>query len=211
MAFFHGWDLREALRLTLVASRREAEPRSLFELAEAAFKGGVTALQLREKTASDLEVFELAKSLAPFCRERGKLFLIDDRLDVALAADADGVHLGQADLPAEAARAILPKSKIVGISASNLPQAEQALAAGADYLGLGAIIPTDSKTDASVISQADIRAVNSLGAITVAIGGITLDNAKAIRAMGFQGLAVISALTKAPDPEAAARRLLEGA
>jgi thiamine-phosphate pyrophosphorylase len=145
--------------------------------------------------------------LARFCREKGKLFVIDDRLDVAVAAGAGGVHLGQSDLPAEEAAKILPNSMILGISASTLPQAEKALAAGADYLGLGAVISTDSKKDADVISGEDILAINSLGAVTVAIGGITLENAASIKAKGFQGLAVISALTRAPDPEAAARLL----
>jgi thiamine-phosphate pyrophosphorylase len=199
--------LSEALRLTLVVSRREAAPRTIEELADLAFIGGVTALQLREKEASDREVFELAVPLAKFCRERGKLFFVDDRLDVALAADADGVHLGQADLPAEAAAKILPKSKILGVSVATPAQARLALAAGADYLGLGAIIPTPSKTDAVIVTADDIAAINAMGTITVAIGGVGLANAAAIRDMGFQGLAVISALTQAEDPMAAAKAL----
>ena len=207
MGIIQRGSLIEALRLTLVVSRREAEPRTIEELAALAFQGGVTAIQLREKDAPDREVYELAVRLARFCRQQGKLFIVDDRLDVAIAADADGVHLGQSDLPAEAAIAILPKSKILGVSASSLPQAEKALAAGADYLGLGAVIPTDSKLDADIIDEADIVAINAMGAVTVAIGGITLENAASIRAKGFEGLAVISALTKASDPVAAARML----
>jgi thiamine-phosphate pyrophosphorylase len=199
--------LSEALRLTLVVSRQEAAPRSIEELAELAFQGGATALQLREKEASDAEAYAAAVPLAKLCRERGKLFFVDDRLDVAIAAGADGVHLGQSDLPAEAAARLLPKSMILGVSVTTLAEAKRALAAGADYLGLGAIIPTPSKTDAAVISPGDIAAINALGAVTVAIGGITEANAASIRALGFQGLAVISALAKAADPKAAARIL----
>lgn len=199
--------LEDMLRLMLVISAKEASPRTIEELADLAFQGGVTALQLREKNAADAEVYETALRLAKFCRERDRLFLVNDRLDVALAVDADGVHLGQTDLPAEAAMKLLPKSKILGVSVSNRAQAEWALKMGADYLGLGAVIPTDSKTDAEIISKEDIACINDMGAITVAIGGITTENALSIRSMGFQGLAVISALAKAADPKKAARIL----
>jgi thiamine-phosphate pyrophosphorylase len=198
--------LARALRLTLVISRREAAPRSIEALAEAAFQGGVTALQLREKEAPDAEVYALALRLAKFCRDRGRLLIVNDRLDVALAAGADGVHLGQSDLPAEAAARLLPKDMILGVSVSTPAEARAALADGADYLGVGAIIPTPSKTDAALIAPGDIAEINAMGA-TVAIGGVTVDNAAAIRAMGFTGLAVISALARAEDPAAVARIL----
>jgi thiamine-phosphate pyrophosphorylase len=199
--------LAEALRLTLVVSRGEAAPRSVEELADLAFRGGVTALQLREKLAPDREVWRLARDLARFCRERGRLLIVDDRVDVALAAGAHGVHVGQSDLPARAVASIIPKSMILGVSVSTEAQAGAALAAGADYLGVGAMVATGSKTDAAVVPEAEAAAINSLGAVTVAIGGVGEANAARFRAMGFQGLAVISALTRSADPEATARIL----
>ncbi|MDL2226674.1 thiamine phosphate synthase [Deltaproteobacteria bacterium OttesenSCG-928-M10] len=201
-------ELRARLRLTLVISRREAAPRGLLELADLAFQGGATALQLREKDRPDGEFYEEALEMARFCRERGKLFIINDRLDLALAVNADGLHLGQSDLPAEVAARLLPKNKILGVSAATEAKARQALAAGADYLGVGAVFPTGSKDDATVIDPAEIGRIIDLGAPAVAIGGLTAANAGQAMAYGFTGLAVISALAAAADPRAAAGLLL---
>lgn len=203
--------LSERLKLTLVISRAEASPRTLMELAEQAFAGGVTALQLREKNLSDQILFETAKELCSYCREHGRLFIINDRLDIAQAVKADGVHLGQSDLPAEAAAAMLPKNKILGVSANTLGRAKAALRAGADYLGVGAIFPTGSKDDASVISNEEIKAIINLGCPTVAIGGISVDNAAQVWAKGFTGLAVISALSSSEAPEKTAGELIASA
>ena len=200
-------ELRAGLRLTLVISRREAEPRNLLELADLAFQGGATALQLREKDLPDGEFYEEALAVARFCRERRKLFIINDRLDLVLATNADGLHLGQNDLPAGVAARLLPKNKILGISAATCAKARQALADGADYLGVGAIFPTDSKDDATVIDPAEIGRIIALGAPAVAIGGLTTANAGLAMAYGFAGLAVISALAAAADPRAAAAAL----
>lgn len=197
------------LRLTLVISRREAAPRSLAELAESAFDGGATALQLREKDCSDREFYEEALALRKLCRERGRLFIINDRLDLALAVKADGLHLGQADLPADVAAGLLPKNMLLGVSVLNAADARAALAAGADYLGVGAVFPTGSKADAAVIAPADLEEILALKAPSVAIGGVTVDNAPKAWTLGFTGLAVISALAAAEDPKLAAARLLE--
>ncbi|MDR1677556.1 MAG: thiamine phosphate synthase [Deltaproteobacteria bacterium] len=202
-------ELARKLRLTLVISQAEAQPRSIFELAELSFEGGVTALQLREKKLDGHSLYELASALAVFCRERNKIFIVNDRLDIALASGADGVHLGQSDLPASAAAALLPKEKILGISAATLEEAESARKAGADYLGVGAIIKTDSKIEAQEIDFSELPLINSLGPVTVAIGGIQEDNAAKIWAMGFDGLAVISALAKSQNPQASAGNLLK--
>ncbi|MDR1545899.1 MAG: thiamine phosphate synthase [Deltaproteobacteria bacterium] len=201
-------ELAERLRLTLVVSQAEAQPRSVEQLAELAFAGGVTALQLREKKLPGGELYRSALALARFCRERGRLFIVNDRLDIALASDADGLHLGQTDLPLEAAAAHWPKSKILGLSAALESQAQAGLAAGADYIGVGAIFATGSKTDAPTADRRQAAAVVALGAPTVAIGGLTVDNAAEIWRLGFAGLAVISALTTASDPTDTARRLL---
>ena len=203
-------DLAERLKLTLVLSRREAAPRPMAELAEAAFDGGVTALQLREKNGlSDREIYEEALELRELCRARNRLFFIDDRLDLALAAGADGVHLGQQDLPAAAAARLLPPGLILGVSVRTMAEARAALADGAAYLGVGAVFPTGSKDDAVLVSPETVREIAALGAPTVAIGGLTLANAPEAWALGVTGLAVISALTLAPDPRVAAAGLLE--
>jgi len=202
-------NLAERLRLTLILSRREAAPRSVEELAEAAFAGGVTALQLREKGGlSDREVYEEALALRALCRARGRLFLVDDRLDLALASGADGVHLGQKDIPAAAAARLLPPGLILGVSVKTLAEARAALADGAAYLGVGAIFPTASKDGAALVSPETVREIVALGAPTVALGGLTPANAPEAWALGVTGLAVISALAQAPDPRAAAAGLL---
>ena len=201
-------DLDLALRLTLVASRREAAPRSLVELAGLAFDGGATALQLREKDCGDRVFYQQALELRRLCRDRGKLFIINDRLDLALAVEADGLHLGQTDLPAEAAARLMPKSMVLGVSVRSEAEARAALAAGADYLGVGAVFPTGSKAEAAVIDRDDLKAVLALNAPSVAIGGLTAANAAEAWSLGFTGLAVISALTGATDPAQAAAALL---
>lgn len=203
-----GDELRERLKLTLVISRAEAAPRGLAELIEAAFDGGVTALQLREKNMADRLLYEQALALKEICRRRGRLLIINDRLDLALAVGADGVHLGQSDLPAEIAARLLPKEKILGISAATAEEARRSLAGGADYLGVGALFPTGSKDDAEVAQAAEVRSILALGVPTVAIGGLRADNAAEAWRLGFSGLAVISALAAADDPQRAAEALL---
>jgi thiamine-phosphate pyrophosphorylase len=205
-------DLAARLRLTLVLSRAQAAPRTVAELAGAAFDGGVTALQLREKDGlGDREIYEEALALRELCRARGRLFLIDDRPDLALAAGADGVHLGQKDLPAAAAAKLLPPGMILGVSVHTVAQARAALAAGAAYLGVGAVFPTGNKDDAVMVSPETVREIVALRAPTVAIGGLTTANAPAAWALGVTGLAVISALTGAQAPRDAASQLLAGA
>jgi thiamine-phosphate pyrophosphorylase len=203
-------NLARKLRLTLVVSQAEAKPRTVFELAEEAFRGGVTALQLREKNLPGREHCELARDLAAFCRERERLFIVNDRLDIALASGADGVHLGQSDIPAVAAAAILGKNRVLGVSAATVGQGEEALAAGADYLGVGTIFRTDSKREAEVVDPGQIALINALGLVTVAIGGISEKNSSQVWDMGFDGLAVISALARSADPASTAMALAKG-
>jgi len=203
--------IREKLSLTLVISEAEAAPRRLTELVELALDGGVTAVQLREKEAPGRKVYEEALALRTLCRSRHRLFIINDRLDIALATDADGLHLGQSDLPAEVAAGLLPAGKILGVSVGTVEQARAALAAGAHYLGVGALFPTGSKSDAIEISPAEIAKIVALGAPIVGIGGLTVNNAAQAWSFGLSGLAVISALTAATDPTEAARRLLAAA
>lgn len=195
------------LRLMLVAGRGEAAPRPLADVAAASFEGGATAFQLREKNMLGRELLAEALELRDVCRRHGALFTVDDRLDIALAADADGLHLGQDDLPAAAARALWPRPKLLGLSVGTVAQAEAALAAGADYLGVGAVFPTGSKSDAREIPHETFKAIAALGAPVVAIGGVTAANAPGVLALGATGLAVISAITNAKDPREAAAAL----
>lgn len=204
-----GQDVLQLLKLTLVISQKEASPHSLMDLAEAAFDGGVTALQLREKNMSDCDFLGQALLLRHYCRERKRLFIVNNRLDLAMATMADGLHLGQSDLPVEVAAHLWP-GHIIGVSVNNLRQARSAAAGKACYLALGSMFPTDSKGDAKLVDPEETKAIIALGAPTVAIGGITTSNAGELWSQGFTGLAVISAVAAAENPEEAARQLLVG-
>ena len=201
------FNLNEQLKLTLVISWQEASPRTLVELAALAFAGGTTAIQLREKKESGLKFYQEAQKLRNYCREHQRLFIVNDRLDIAMATEADGVHLGQNDLPVEVATHLWP-GHIVGVSVSTIPEAQAALAGGASYLGLGAMFPTGSKGDVNLLNRRQAQDIINLGLPTVAIGGITPANAPEAWELGFTGLAVISALASAPDPTETARNLL---
>ncbi|MDR1081320.1 MAG: thiamine phosphate synthase, partial [Deltaproteobacteria bacterium] len=198
--------LSSALRLTLVVGKGDAGARGVRETAERAFAGGVTALQLREKDLPDREFHEEALELAELCRSRSRLFVVNNRLDIALAVRADGVHLGAGDVPVAAAAAVVPKRMIIGYSANDRESAAKAVADGADYLGVGALFPSPSKPECPVIPPEDIAAILSLRQPSVGIGGITVRNSNLAWAHGFTGLALISALCGAPDPAEAARK-----
>lgn len=184
---------------------------SAYEIAEAALDGGVTMLQLREKNAPLPQVLEEGRRLRELCRRRGIPFLVNDRVDVALLLDADGVHVGQDDIPGSAARRLLGPDKIVGVSAGTPEEAEAALAAGPDYLGIGPVYATSTKGDAGAPIGTDlICEVSGLrpDMPIVGIGGIAASNAAAVIEAGGDGVAVVSAITKQHDPAAAAKELL---
>jgi thiamine-phosphate pyrophosphorylase len=202
--------INAGLRLTLVIGRADAAPRTVREVVEAAFRGGVTALQLREKGLADRELYEEALELAALCREAGKLFIVNNRADIALAVRADGVHLGADDLPVAAAAAVLPKRSLIGYSASDADSGKKALLAGADYLGVGALYPSPTKPEAPVLDDATIASIVGLRQPTVGIGGITEANSNLAWARGFNGLALVSALARAEDPAKAAEKILSG-
>lgn len=176
------------------------------ELANALVDGGASMLQLRMKDASGAELYRLAYVLRPLCRELGVPFIVNDRLDVALAVAADGVHLGQDDLPLPAARPLVPAGFVIGVSTHNEAQARAAIAGGADYLGFGPCFPTHTKRNPDpVVGLEQLAFVSGLGAPVVAIGGITLDTIAAVAASGCAAAAVIRAVNSAPDVVAAAR------
>lgn len=172
---------------------------------EAALQGGVTLLQLREKNRTTREYLSLAEKVHELTRRYGVPLLIDDRLDVAMAMDAEGVHLGQSDLPIRIARRILGPDKIVGATAKTVPQATEAYEQGADYLGVGAIYPTTTKVKTVLTSTDTLRDICKAVPIPVnAIGGLNKTNIDVLCGIPIAGICVVSAIMKADDPRQAA-------
>lgn len=198
------------LRLYAVTDRAwAADEDALMDQIAAAIDGGAGIVQLREKHLDHDAFLKEAKRFVALCREKGALSIINDDVDIALAADADGVHVGQEDLAAGRAREVLGPEKIIGVSAHSVAEAQAAQAAGADYLGVGAAFVTGTKTDAKPITRETIRAVTAAVDIpAVAIGGITRENLLELSGCGLAGVAVVSALFGQPDVKAAARELL---
>lgn len=197
---------RSDLTLYLCTDRALSLGRPLIQAVEAAIKGGVTMVQLREKKASAGEFFALAKELLALTRPLGVPLIINDRLDIALAAGAEGLHIGQSDLPLKEARRIAGDDFIIGVSAAAPEDALEAERDGADYIGAGAVFPTGSKADVSaVIGLGGLRAICGAVKIPVAaIGGIGPGNAPAVMEAGASGVAVISAILSQPDIQEAA-------
>lgn len=196
--------------LYAILDRSVARGRDLPTLLEAVLAGGARLVQLREKTTPLVELLPLARQLGRRCREAGALFVVNDRADLALAADAGGLHVGQDDLPALEARRLLRPGMILGVSTHDEAQARRAVADGADYVAIGSIFPTATKAGFQLVGPDLIRRVRPVVPVPlVGIGGITADNAPTVLAAGADGVAVISAICAAPDPEAATHRLLE--
>lgn len=192
----------------VITDHRTAGDRPLLDVVRAALAGGATMVQFREKAASTRAMVELGHALHDLTRAAGVPLIVNDRIDVALAINAEGVHVGQDDMPAPIARQIIGADRILGVSAETVAAAQQAETAGADYLGVGPIYATPSKADASapigLVGLGTILQATSLP--TLAIGGITHANAAAVLQAGVAGLAIISAVIGAPDPEAAAHQ-----
>jgi len=198
-------------RVYVITESRHARGRSHEEIAKAAIRGGATAVQLRMKDESARAILDAARALAPLCRAAGVALIINDRIDVALIAGADGVHIGQDDLPAAEVRALMGPRALIGVSAATVEEAAAAERAGADYLGVGSIYGTATKPDAGepigLGRLAEIRRAVRLP--LVGIGGIAPGNAAAVIRAGAHGVAVITAVTLADDMGAAVRRLRE--
>jgi thiamine-phosphate pyrophosphorylase len=168
-------------------------------------------VQLREKERPSGTLLPLAERLRARCREAGVAFIVNDRVDLALALDADGVHLGQEDLPPRLARPLLRAGMILGVSTHSIEQARAAQAAGADYVAVGSVFPTATKATFDLVGLDLVRQARAaVRAPLIAIGGITADNVGAVIRAGADGVAVISAVCGAADPAAASRRLLDG-
>jgi thiamine-phosphate pyrophosphorylase len=195
--------------LYLVTDRGLARGRSNLEIVTAAVDGGVTIVQLREKDCPTLEFIEQAQSIKAYLKARNVPLIINDRVDIAQAVKADGVHLGQTDMPLEAAKRILGAEMIIGISAESIEDALAAEKGGADYLGVSPIYATPTKTDtAPALGLKGLRDIRKAVKLPlVGIGGLIKDNAADVIRNGADGVAVVSAIVAADDPEAAARVL----
>jgi len=179
---------------------------------EQALEGGVTLLQLREKERSTREYMELAEKVHQLTQRYQVPLIIDDRVDVALAVDAEGVHVGASDLPVAVARKLMGPHKIVGATAKTVPWAKEAWEQGADYLGVGAIYPTTTKVRTVLTSTETLREICAAVPIPVnAIGGLNKDNIHVLAGIPIAGICVVSAIMKADDPTLAARELKERA
>lgn len=205
---------RRALNVSLyvVTDRGLAQGRTHEEVARHAYAGGANLLQLRDKTASHRTLYRTALAVQALARHYGATFIVNDHIDVALAADADGVHVGQDDMPTHTARRLLGPRKILGVSVENGEQAAQAEADGADYIAIGPIYEargTKSDAGAPVGTAAIVDVRRHTRLPLVAIGGIKREHIPAVIAAGADGIAVVSAIVAAPDIEVATRALAQ--
>ena len=176
---------------------------------EQALKGGATLLQLREKDKSTREYIELAEKVHEIAKRYNVPLIIDDRVDVALAIDAEGVHVGSSDMPVATARKLMGEDKIVGATAKTVTWAKEAYEQGADYLGVGAIYPTTTKVVTVLTSTETLDAITKTVPIPVnAIGGLNKDNLDILKGIGISGICVVSAIMKSDDPKTEAETLL---
>jgi len=194
--------------LYLVTDRGLMAAGSIEECVEQAVRGGCTLVQLREKTASSREFYETAAQVRKITADLGVPLIINDRADIALAVNADGVHIGRDDLPLDAARRIVGENKIIGVSAHNLAEARTAVNMGADYLGVGAMFATGTKTNANPTSMEELRRIRAEVKLPiVAIGGINKNTLPLFAGTGIDGIAVVSAIVSQKDSMNAAREL----
>jgi thiamine-phosphate pyrophosphorylase len=182
---------------------------SHIDLANMAIAGGADTIQFRQKIGSTREMIETARQIKQLCNDHGVTFIVNDRLDIAIASDSDGVHLGQDDFPISLARDLLGDQKIIGGSAVTLEEAQKCLVDGADYIGFGPVFPTTSKVDVGPVTGIDFmkEVLDKIPLPFVAIGGVNADNTPEVIRAGAHGIAVISAVCCQQDPEQATREL----
>ena len=196
------------LSLYLVTDKSD-DVEKFLKTIEEGIKGGVSVVQIREKTADTLDFYNLALKVKKITDQYNVPLIINDRVDVALAIDADGVHVGQSDMPCDVTRKLVGPDKIVGVSAATIDEAKKAENDGADYIGTGAVFPTATKDDAPKITKKDLKeVVDSINIPVVAIGGINLENASELKDTGIKGLSVVSAIMSSENPKKSAEKLL---
>jgi thiamine-phosphate pyrophosphorylase len=196
------------LLLYLCTDRALARERPLDRMAEAAIKGGVTMVQLREKELNTRDFLKAAFSMRSLTERLGIPLVINDRVDIALAVGADGVHLGGSDMPVETARRLVGTGIFIGATARSVEAALAAKEAGADYLGVGAMFPTGTKSDTVTIGAGALKDIKAAAGLPiVGIGGVNAGNAESVMRAGASGVAVVSAILSAEDVQAAARAI----
>lgn len=201
-------NLDKSLLLYAVTDRYWLKDETLYEQVEKSIKGGVSFVQLREKTLDEAAFYKEAVEIQELCKRYKVPFVVNDNVDIAVRMNADGVHVGQSDMEAGDVRAKLGPDKIIGVSAQTVEQAILAERRGADYLGVGAVFPTGSKDDADDVSFETLKAICQAVSIpVVAIGGISKNNVLELKGSGICGIAVISAIFAQADIEAASREL----
>ena len=202
--------LRDSLRLMVITDRRLAGPGKWLAAVEAALESGATAVQLRDKQAASRELLAMARDLRDVTSHWHALFIVNDRFDLGLGAEADGVHLGPDDLPVDEVRRVVPRHFLIGYSTDTEDDARRAAAAGADYLGVGSVFGTATKSDVAderIGTEQLARVAQAVSIPVVGIGGVNQGNASRVTAAGAAGVAVVSAVMGAEDPARATRAI----
>ncbi len=190
----------KACKIYLVTDEKACLGKDFYVCIEEAIKGGVKIVQLREKNISTKDFYEKALKVKEICKNYGALFIINDRLDIAQAVGADGVHLGQSDMPIEKAREILKDKFLIGATARNVEEAKRAELLGADYIGSGAIFGTNTKDNAKKLEMEELKKIVASVKIPVfAIGGINIDNVSSLKNIGLQGICAVSGILSEKD------------
>ncbi|HWQ50752.1 MAG TPA: thiamine phosphate synthase [Terriglobales bacterium] len=196
------------LTLYLCTDRHWLGNMTLADAVERAIDGGATLVQLREKDISTLDFLESARTVQTVCRRHGVPLIINDRIDIALAIDAEGVHVGQDDMPCAIARRILGEDKVIGVSVHTLEEAKRAIEDGADYIGIGAVFMTSTKQVSRAMTKDEVLNILENADIPAcAIGGIDEETGPGLAGLGLDGIAVISSILSRPDITEAARRM----
>ena len=199
---------KQAMTLYAVTDRAWVGKQSLYEQVESALKGGATCVQLREKELDDAGFLEEAKAIQALCKRYHVPFIVNDNVDIAIACNADGVHVGQEDMQAWDVRNRVGDAMIIGVSAHSVEEAQEAVRNGADYLGVGAMFSTSTKADVSVLPVDTLKAICAAVEIpVVAIGGIHKENIMTLAGTGVDGVALVSAIFSAEDIEAECQEL----
>ena len=190
----------KACKIYLVTDEKACLEKDFYACIEEAIKGGVKIVQLREKNISTKDFYEKALKVKEICKNYGALFIINDRLDIAQVVGADGVHLGQSDMPIEKAREILKDKFLIGATARNVEEAKRAELSGADYIGSGAIFGTNTKDNAKKLEMEELKKIVASVKIPVfAIGGINIDNVSILKNIGLQGICAVSGILSEKD------------
>ena len=200
----------ENCKIYLVTDEKSCNGKNFYKCIEESIKGGVKIVQLREKNISTKDFYEKALKVKEICKNYGVLFIINDRLDITQAVEADGIHLGQSDMPIEKAREILKDKFLIGATARNIEEAKKAELLGADYIGSGAIFGTSTKDNAKKLEMEDLKKiVNSVKIPVFAIGGININNVWILKNIGLQGICSVSGILSEKDCKKAVENILK--